>query len=55
MRQTVHTFLPDKDHGLEQSINNFLKLGWIVVSITPFTASDGLMAYTVVFQKNEEK
>ena len=53
MRQTVHTFFPDKDDGLEQSINNFLKLGWLVVSIVPFTASDGLMAYTVVFQEKE--
>nr|DAE86465.1 MAG TPA: protein of unknown function DUF4177 [Caudoviricetes sp.] len=53
MRQTVQTFFPDKDDGLEQSINNFLKLGWLVVSIVPFTASDGLMAYTVVFQEKE--
>lgn len=53
MRQTVYTFFPDKDNGLEQSINNFLKLGWLVVSIVPFTASDGLMAYTVVFQEKE--
>ena len=55
MRQTVQTFFPDKDNGLEQSINNFLKLGWLVVLIVPFTASDGLTAYTVVFQQNEEK
>lgn len=53
MRQTVQTFFPDKDNGLEQSINNFLKLGWLVVSIVPFIASDGLMAYTVVFQEKE--
>lgn len=54
MRQTVKTFFPEKDRGLEQSISNFLSNGWTVVSIVPFTASDGLNAYTVVFQKQED-
>lgn len=55
MKQLVKTFFPDKDDGLEKSINNYLSIDWLVVTIVPFTASDGLTAYTVIFQQNEEK
>lgn len=54
MRQIVKTFFPDKDDGLEKSIKNYLSIDWLVVTIVPFTASDGLTAYTVVFQKAED-
>lgn len=54
MEQTVQTFFPDGDYGLQKNIENYLSRGWSVVSITQFTASDGLNAYTVVFQKQED-
>lgn len=54
MEQLVKTFFPDKDDGLEKSIKQYLSIGWLVASITPFTASDGLMAYTVVFQRRKD-
>lgn len=54
MEQIVRTFLPEGNYGLQKNIESYLACGYLVVSVMPFTASDGLAGYTVIFQKQEE-
>lgn len=49
MSQKATTFLPRDDYSLEKEINRYIERGYELVQCIPFTANDGLPAFTLVF------